>query len=483
MAGKVPNLNPDAYPVRIKGVAHVYWSEKWQRFIARSWPKSDGKETPSRALGRATFKQVVKAIKSVCVEDRMAVQELSANTPYLDRDLLMKAAMGTLVQFQDSNGRFWMSTRVAIQGVQAMLDSISAKPGSMLFRAPNYWASIDAPVGDGVMLWSDAEGVAWWAPYEEAIQTILEGFGAGEGAVLYRNATEWTFLPAGAVGNVLTAGGIGADVAWLPAGGTGGTVQIGIGVPTALEAPGQLYSRSDAAEVWSSQPITTGGSVAQHVITIFPPVVPGSVTLPGAPTPGNLLIAYCGFGNAGGTAPTYNLADWTLIGENLISSSPKRVSGFALARIVQVGDTAVTPPLATAGGDYAGITCVEINGTASSTVADIVTTSFNDSVTKPCIVGPITTLHSGELVLAFGTQYNGGAVMVMTGSGWTLDGNAQNAALYGAMGLWHRSESSAGSVVSDTISGGGGSLDIESTFMCSINVSTTTTPNWVKVSV
>lgn len=58
------------------------------------------------------------------------------------------------------------------------------------------------------------------------MSTMLDFLASGEaqGDVLYRNATVWTFLPAGTAGQVLTTGGAGANPSWAAAGAGSGSM-------------------------------------------------------------------------------------------------------------------------------------------------------------------------------------------------------------------------------------------------------------------
>jgi len=52
------------------------------------------------------------------------------------------------------------------------------------------------------------------------VSSVLDGISSTQGAVLYRNVTDWVGLSPGTAGQVLTSGGTGANVSWsTPAGG------------------------------------------------------------------------------------------------------------------------------------------------------------------------------------------------------------------------------------------------------------------------
>jgi len=217
MAGKVPRLSPWGGPRRVKGIAHEYYSPFFQRWILRSWPKGQGEDSAMRALGRETFSAVVNALKGLPGEERDASAALAANSPYLDRDLQYKAATGTLLQFTDDTGRLWMSTRIAIQSIQPMLDSISNAPGTILFRNAAYWDALAPPAADDVMMFNVATGKPEWVDATTAIQLLLDDIGATQGSVLYRGASAWHVLAPGTDTSVLTTHGAGANPTWAAA--------------------------------------------------------------------------------------------------------------------------------------------------------------------------------------------------------------------------------------------------------------------------
>lgn len=214
MAGKVPNLSPWQGITRVKGVLHQYYSPFYQRWITRSWPKGQGADSAGRQLARWTFEQVVQGIKSVEPGEREAALEWSANTPYLERDLLMKAATGTLIQFTDEEGRFWMSTRIAIQAIQPMLDSISNTPGSMLVRNGNFWDFVPPPASRKVLLYNTTSHLPEWNDPIVLTQELLDAISTDIGTLLVRDNDNWIAFAPGAAGSYLQTLGVGELPQW-----------------------------------------------------------------------------------------------------------------------------------------------------------------------------------------------------------------------------------------------------------------------------
>lgn len=211
---------------RIKGKALQFYSPKYQRWITRSWPRGQGADTEKRALQRADFSSAVKLIKQVDPSEYQDAMDLSKGTPYLYRDLLMKAATGTLISFTDDTGRFWMPTRDAIQSIQPMLDSISAVPGSLLFRNSNFWAYVPPPSQDSILEYSQSTNNLDWVAADAFITASLDAISSDPGAILYRDPTGWIALPPGAAGQVLGMDPTGQFPEWISPSGGGGDLQL-----------------------------------------------------------------------------------------------------------------------------------------------------------------------------------------------------------------------------------------------------------------
>lgn len=181
---KTPGLGPNVGALRIKGVVHVFYSVKWQRYVARSWPRSNGGATPARLAAQAQFTQVQALIKESLPEDMIASHELANGTPYLPRDLRMKAAYGTLITATLRDGTVIQGGRNVSVNVSDLLDQITAVPGSLLQRGPDGWQAVPPQVVDGLIVaWDDATGL-WTARAPAA------GGGAGDDSI-----APWLVIP------------------------------------------------------------------------------------------------------------------------------------------------------------------------------------------------------------------------------------------------------------------------------------------------
>ena len=154
MVGKVPNLEPNFGIIRHYGQLHIYWSPKFKTYIARSWPKGNGGNTPARKGYKQAFTNAVRAIKNATPEDRVAAAELARNTPFLERDVLMMIASGNLFSVRTADGKTYFGWRMANLNIQQLLNSITTTDGAMIVRVDGEWVSIN-PGPDGYVLTID----------------------------------------------------------------------------------------------------------------------------------------------------------------------------------------------------------------------------------------------------------------------------------------------------------------------------------------
>ena len=154
MVGKVPDLEPNFGIIRHYGHLHIYWSPKFQTFIARSWPKGNGGPTPARIGYQKAFARAVQVIKKASAADRTAAAETARNTPFLERDILMMVACGNLFTATTADGKTLYGWRMANLNIQQLLDSITTTNGAMIIRIAGEWVSL-LPGADGYVLTID----------------------------------------------------------------------------------------------------------------------------------------------------------------------------------------------------------------------------------------------------------------------------------------------------------------------------------------
>lgn len=91
-----------------------------------------------------------------------------------------------------------------------------------------------------------------------ALQLTLNSISATQGAILYRNATEWVALSPGTSGQVLTTGGAAANVSWANFSFSAQTANTVLAGPTIGSAAAPTFRALVAADlpgtvlVWGS---------------------------------------------------------------------------------------------------------------------------------------------------------------------------------------------------------------------------------------
>ena len=338
MVGKAPNLEPNVGRAALKGAALTYYNGKLQRWITRAYPQVRPIATPSRLRARREFSAVVKLIKLVHSETQMFAADMTKNSTWLTRDFLMSLAFGKALIVNMADGTQWMSIREAFPQVQAMLDSITDVRGSMLIRFADGWRGF-SPVGTtaGQILTSNGPGLE--PTYEDApasgvqtvtpgdgidasitgtdiaialaeiatskilgnfhganhspdvysLEQILETLGNTQGEIIYRDASGWTVLSAGAANQVLVSNG--TALGWLSVGGGGLATEPSINrFITAPAHPGfdpamvfntsiTLTNNNKDAQPTSSSPYNYAyGSPAQYTGKRYFEFVVGSVS-------------------------------------------------------------------------------------------------------------------------------------------------------------------------------------------------------------
>lgn len=89
--------------------------------------------------------------------------------------------------------------------------SFGSTPGLIIYRGDTAWQSL--PVGDDLMFLSALSAAPQWRMLTSLLDDI---FNPVQGSLLYRDVDLWMALPPGLVGEVLSAGGPGANPDWAP---------------------------------------------------------------------------------------------------------------------------------------------------------------------------------------------------------------------------------------------------------------------------
>jgi hypothetical protein len=146
-----------------------------------------------------------------------------------------------------------------------------------------------APITSHTLLANITGGSA--APIPNTPTSVLDIIGATQGDILYRNASNWTVLPPGNSGQILTSGGAAANPSWSGVGS--GSVQS-----VALVLPGIFTV--------SGSPVTTTG------------------TLTGSLNTQSANLVWAGPGTGAASAPTFR----SLVGADLPNPSASTLGGI-----------------------------------------------------------------------------------------------------------------------------------------------------------
>lgn len=217
MTGKVPGLSPAVGAVRIRGRLQVVWNEKFQRYVAKSWPKGNGGDTPRRKVAREEFIKAAALIKHATPEEVQAATDLTRNTPFLIRDVLMMAAYGRLIEGTTKDGVTWKGIRTVAKDMSDLLDMITNVPGSVLYRGDTDWLGLGPGAANQLLVVDPTTMKPKWADYPQKdalLQAMLDDLSTDEGSIVVRTAGGWVHLAPGGAGTYLTAHGTGADLTW-----------------------------------------------------------------------------------------------------------------------------------------------------------------------------------------------------------------------------------------------------------------------------
>jgi hypothetical protein len=157
-------IQPPAQGQLSRGRLHIYWSDKWQRWIVRSWPKGNGGETPKRKAVKDEFSRAVAMIKNAADLDVVNAYRVTPGTRFLPRDALMLAAYGKLIEWETTDGVAWMGVRVAQSQIETLLKSISGVEGAILTVVNGDWVALLPGTANYVLTINAATGRPEWLP-------------------------------------------------------------------------------------------------------------------------------------------------------------------------------------------------------------------------------------------------------------------------------------------------------------------------------
>lgn len=213
--------------------------------------------------------------------------------------------------------------------------------------------------------------------------------------------------------------------AWHLAGASSGLI-LGAGAPAGIAASGTLYSQTDAAALWSFQAAAVAASVVQTADTNGHGT-PGAPTFGGAPTVGNILIAFLGSdGDASGSIDT---TKWTVITHGGTSTG----RGLAAYRYVQGGDTATPPAICSSGNFFWGLSVVEVTGVIGVFGTDVA--GFTETYDHQAVWNtPSHVVSTNQMALLGAGAYDATANFTNPAT-WTVLDNWLHSSNYGAQNI------------------------------------------------
>ena len=140
--------------------------------VAQAWPRPYPKRLSAKQKEAIeTFKEAAAICKYAPAEDQITSRKLAKGSQFLPRDLQYMAIYGRLASifFTDGDRRYQLASRYDLT---ELLDILGFKPGSFLYRGPEFWEVIE-PGNAGEVLTTQGDSLPpVWAP----------GGGAGGGA-------------------------------------------------------------------------------------------------------------------------------------------------------------------------------------------------------------------------------------------------------------------------------------------------------------
>lgn len=294
--------------------------------------------------------------------------------------------------------------------VSKLLDVIGLDQGDLLYRDSAQWKVL-GPGTTGFILKTNGPSAnpAW-----ESISTALDVLGAVQGDILYRNGTTWTVLAPGTDGQTLQYDGTTHAPKWATA--SAGGVILGSGAPASVQPAGTLYSRTDVAGVYSSQPTLAAPAIVQHAKQDNNIAGnPFGIIFGSALTTGNLAVAVL---FEGGLTVPPAATGWTLGGS---FNDGLNCYTAVYYRTVQAGDGTTPPNIVSSGaGNSSGWVCWEISGASWTLDGALVGAGVLAGATTT-VMSSFTPSTAGDLILTSVSEFKTLGAAPSVGSPFTAD--------------------------------------------------------------
>lgn len=163
MTGKIARLAPQPGAQEYRGRMQVIWTEKYG-WITYKWPRGRGKPvSEAQALTQSQFARIMQVIKVQPAPILESAEEITQNTGWYVRDVLMSAAYGNLISCYDTNGKWWTGRVMAANQIQTYLDSISNVRGTILYRNDDQWIGLPPGNAGDQLIIDTLTGLPNWA--------------------------------------------------------------------------------------------------------------------------------------------------------------------------------------------------------------------------------------------------------------------------------------------------------------------------------
>lgn len=349
--------------------------------------------------------------------------------------------------------------------LSALLDTLGFAQGDILYRDATLWKVL-APSTAGFILKTAgaAANPAW-----ESVSSALDTIGTTQGNILYRNGTVWTVLAPGTDGQLLSYDIATAAPKWSSIAG----VLLGSGAPASVQPAGTLYSRTDTAGVYSSQPILNAPVIVQSKYLDNDGTHNG-VTFTSAVTAGNLLVVFL---SDKSITPATAAAGWTRQATVIDAVGVSYMAVYT--RTAQVSDGTAPPNVVTGGpGLASNYVSFELSGTSWASLDGSVVSGAVTTPGATTVMSSFTPSVATDLVLAAVTNFKASAAAQPSiGTPFTLD--RQGAGARDAVWAGHDSAPASGTPIAATITWGASSTT--GVYMQFGLNGTSFTANWVLV--